>query len=49
MVPLYAIFIFFDVANGYINMGPYIQQILDIHNDVRRMEPAANMQSMVRF
>lgn len=36
-------------VNAYIPMGPYKQQILNIHNDVRRMEPAANMQMMVGY
>lgn len=36
------------VVSAYIPMTAYKQQILNIHNDVRRMEPAANMQKMVR-
>jgi hypothetical protein len=39
---------FAGVTNAYINMARYKQQILDLHNNVRRMEPAANMQKMVR-
>lgn len=42
------VFFLIGAVEAYINMAMYRQQILDHHNQVRRMEPASNMQKLVR-